>query len=692
MAEHPFTDLSFPVQWARLTPEFARTDIEYAMNIARDNIDRISNLPDSELNYKNVFEAYDNFDIELSQAANFLEHLTSVRDNEELRKADQEMNPRITEFYTKITLDDKLYSVIKKAAEKAKSENLTDTQKRFIELTLFSFQLSGAELEPEKKKEMMEINVELTKTTTQYKNNVLDSTNAFELYVSDPAELEGLPETSLSQAKEAAEKKGKSGQYLFTLHAPSILPVMKYAKNEALRKKLWEGKCTVGHSDKFNNEELVHKITELRDRKAKLLGFKSFSDLILKRRMAETGDNALKFVDDLSRKSFRQFREEAERVRQYKAKMVNDPNCEILPWEKIYYQELLRKEKYDFDDEVLRPYFPVDSVMKGIFSITSTLYGIDVREKQTFFRASPNDPVQEGKVEVWNPDVKFYEVFDKDTGEQIGAFYADWHPRDDKRSGAWMHPFYSLRENQPKNLGTICGNIQKPSGGKPALLSHDEVLTIFHEFGHLCHHLVTKTDIKSLAGTNVAWDFVELPSQFLENWGWEKEALDLFAHHYETGEKIPQEIFNKLIAAKNYNSATFMVRQLMFGKLDLELHHHYDQNHNKTVQEFDDEITKDYQIPCSVKTPSILFEFGHLFSDPVGYASGYYSYKWAESLEADAFTRFQKEGILNEKVGKEFKNKILIWGDSKPAAQLFRDFMGRDLDPTALLVKCDIKE
>lgn len=407
--------------------------------------------------------------------------------------------------------------------------------------------------------------------------------------------------------------------------------------------------------------------------------------------MALNGGNALHFVDEMHDKCKRQFLEESERLRQYKAKLVGDDKAEILPWERNYYQELLRKEKYDFDDESLRPYFPVDKVMKGVFSITSTLYGIDVREKETYYRESASDPIQEGKVEVWNKDVKYFEVFDKETGEQLGGFYADWHPRDDKKSGAWFHPFYSLYKSNPKNLGAICGNIQKPTGGKPALLDHSEVETIFHEFGHLCHGIVTKATIRSFAGTNVAWDFVELPSQFLENWTWERDALNLFASHYETGQQIPSEIFDKMIAAKNYNSAIFMMRQLSFGKIDLEIHHHFHKYDGMTVDQIDELVLKDYRVPCSVKAPSCLYNFGHLFNSPVAYAAGYYSYMWAEELEADAFTRFKKEGILNEKTGKEFRDKILIWGNSKPAADLFRDFMGRDPDPSALLTRNGIK-
>lgn len=688
---HPFLDIQFPVPWALLTPEQAQIDVDIAMKLAQDRIKAISELTDDKINYDSVFTALDECDIELDQGSCYLEHLNSVHDNEKLRNVYKELNPKVTEFYTRINLDPKLWAVVKKAAQKIENVQLTPVQKRYVEYTLLSFQLNGADLEDEKKEEFAKMQVEITKLTDQYKSNCLDSTNAFELFVEDKSELEGLPESSLTQAAEAAENKGKKGQYLFTLQYPSMYPVMKYAKNESLRKKIWEASCGIGHSGKYENSEILLKIASLRDQKAKILGFNSFADLSLTKRMAHNGDNALHFVGEMHLKCKRQFIEESERLREYKAKKVGDDKAEIMPWERNYYQEMLRQEKYDFDDESLRPYFPVDKVMKGVFTITSTLYGIDVREKETYYRESASEPIQEGKVEVWHKDVKYFEVFDKESGDQLGGFYADWHPREDKKSGAWFMPLYSLYKTNPKNLGVICGNIAKPSGNKPALLDHYEVETIFHEFGHLCHGIVTKATIRTFAGINVAWDFVELPSQFLENWTWERDALNLFAANYETGEQIPKEIFDKMIAAKNYNSAIMMMRQLSFGKIDLELHHHFHKYDGKDVEQIDEQVLEDFRVPCSVKSPSCLYNFGHLFNSPTGYAAGYYSYMWAEELEADAFTRFKKEGILNEKVGKEFRDKILIWGNSKPAADLFRDFMGRDPDPSALLERNGIK-
>lgn len=691
MEYHPFLAKQFPVPWAELTPEQAKIDIEYAMKLAEDNINAICNLTDDQITYDSVFKAYDQSDIELNQGFGYLSHLNSVHDNEALRAVYKELNPKVTELYTKFDLNPKLWAVVKKAAEKLQNADLSPVQKRYIEYTVVGFKLSGADLNETQKKEFAEISIEMSKLTEQYNTNVLDSTNAFELYVKDKSELEGLPETALTQASEAAEKKGHQGEFLFTLHFPSISPVLKYAKNDELRKKMWEGRNAIGHSGNFDNETLVGQILDLRNRKAQILGFKSFADLILTRRMAQNGDTALHFVDDLHQKCREQFFSEMEDLRKYKASKVQDENTVLLPWETHYYREMMRKEQYDFDEELLRPYFSVDSVMKGVFSITSILYGIDVIERETYYRASASEPIQEGKVEVWHPDVKYFEVFEKDTNEQLGGFYADWFPREDKRGGAWKSTLYSLYNSNPKNLAVIAGNIQKPTANKPALLNHYEVETIFHEFGHLCHSMVTKASIITFSGTCVPRDFVELPSQLLENWTWERDALNIFAKHIETGEIIPQDIFDKMIKAKNFMSAVFMMAQLSYGKIDLEIHHHYEKYKGKSVQEIDDDVLVDYRVKYPVPIASILFEFSHLFSHETGYAAAYYSYLWSEVLDADAFTRFAKEGILNEKVGHEFRDKVLIWGNEKPVDELFRDFMGRDPDPQALLIRKGIK-
>jgi oligopeptidase A len=430
---------------------------------------------------------------------------------------------------------------------------------------------------------------------------------------------------------------------------------------------------------------LIWKILALRDEKAKLLGKANFADIATARRMARSGRVALDFVENMHDRVLPAFERECRELEEFKAKETHSRVEPLEPWAVSYWMEKLRRAKYDFDEEELRPYFPIDRVIQGMFSLFGRLYGFRVRER-----------IGEKKPDVWHPDAHFYDIFDSVSGAHIGSFYADWFPRASKRSGAWMEgvSFGAAKADggHEPHLGLVCGNLTEPQGDKPALLTHREVETIFHEFGHLMHHVLTDVPVKYLAGTNVPWDFVEMPSQVSENWTWERASLDLFARHYETGQLIPQDIFGKMLAARHFGAARASMRQLSFGKMDLELHLNYERYKGRDLDETVKEILNGYLARTKSPASNNVRSFGHLFSSPMGYAAGYYSYKWAEVLDADIFTRFKKEGVLNEETGHEFRAKVLSKGNSRPPEELFRSFMGRDPDPDALLVREGILE
>ncbi len=693
---NPFLAPDFHVRWSTLVPEAVEPDIRLGLEIAKTNIAKVCEVGADEATYENTFLALEEASTALNHGWGRLNHLDSVSDNPAQREALNKMLPEVTDFYSSIALNDKLWAVLKAYGESDAAARLDPIRRRHVEETLADFRQSGADLPEAEKKRIAEIEAELSKLTKEYSEHVLDSTNAWDLVIDDEAKLDGLPDSAKAGALANAKAKGvatdEKSAWRFTLQFPSMFPVMQHLHDDSIRRQVWEASSKVGGYGDYDNTSLVWKILQLRQEKAAILGQKHFADLTLLRRMARTGESALGFIENLHERVKPAFLAEYRQLAAFKAAKTGEPEGPLEPWQVAYWAERQRKENYDLDDEALRPYFPVDGVMAGMFEIATKLFGITIKKLESVYYEPGTAPEgKSGAVEVWHPEVAFYELHDAETGAHLGSFYADWHPRESKRGGAWMNSLHTGGEGEP-HLGLIIGNMSPPVDGNPALLTHNEVETIFHEFGHLLHGLLSDVPVKSLAGTNVAWDFVELPSQIMENFCWDRESLDLFARHHETGAPIPKELFDKMIAAKNYMSGSGFMRQLGFAKADLELHIHLDRYAGKDLDEVDREILADYRAPLKTDAPSMMRRFGHLFSSPTGYAAGYYSYKWAEVLDADAFTRFQKEGILNGETGRAFREHVLSKGNSLAPDELYRRFMGRDPELEPLLVRAGLAE
>ena len=696
MSTHPFLAPDFHVRWSTLVPSAVETDIRFALETAKANIETICNVADDDATYDNTFLALENVSQALNDGWGRLNHLDSVADHPPQREALNRMLPEVSDFYSSISLNDRLWKVLRTFGESPAAAGLDDIRKRHVEETLADFRQSGADLPPDRKERVAAIEAELSRLTKQYSEHVLDSTNAWELVITDETQLAGLPESAKAAAAANARAKGvatdETPAWRFTLQVPSMFPVLQHLHDDEIRRQVWQASTKVGATGEYDNSSLVGEILRLRQEKAEILGHDNFADLTVLRRMARSGGAALEFIENLHARIRPAFLAEHKQLAQYKAAKTGQPEAPLERWETAYWAERQRKENYDLDDEELRPYFAVAGVMAGMFEIATRLFGISIRQRETIFIEPGSDvTAPAGTVEVWHSEVAFYEIHDAATGAHLGSFYADWHPRESKRGGAWMNSLHTGGPGEP-HLGLIIGNMTPPVGDRPALLTHGEVETIFHEFGHLLHGLLSDVPVKSLAGTNVAWDFVELPSQIMENFCWDRSSLDLFARHHETGEPIPDGLFAKMIAARNYLGASGFMRQLGLAKLDLELHLRAGVYLGRDLDEVDREILAGYRAPMKTEAPSIVRRFNHLFSSPTGYAAGYYSYKWAEVLDADAFTRFQSEGILNETTGRAFREHILSRGNSAPPDELYRRFMGRDPELEPLLVRAGLAE
>ena len=620
----------------------------------------------------------------LDQAWAPISHLHSVADTDQLRKAYTECIAKLTEYSTEFSQNVELYQAYLALSRSEGFSQLQQAQQQSIRNAIRDFQLGGVGLEGAAKQRYADIQQRLSELSTKFANNVLDATQAWYKHFTDASALQGLPDSALAQAAQAAKQKNLDG-YVITLDFPSYFAVIMYADNRQLREEIYrayatrasaEGKKADGSSaSEWDNAPLIEETLALRHELAKLLGFNNFAEKSLAAKMAESTHQVMGFLNNLVKKS----KPFAEKDYAELTQFAREQGCtDFQAWDATYYSEKLRIAKYDISQEILRPYFPAEKVIAGMFAVVERLFGISIEQKLNF--------------DTYHPDVRFYEI--KQQGKKVASFYLDMFAREHKKGGAWMADC-RVRRQTSKGLqlpvAFLTCNFTPPVGDKPSLLTHDEVTTLFHEFGHGLHHMLTQIDVAAVSGINgVAWDAVELPSQFMENWCWEPDAIPLISGHYETGEPLPDELLKKMLAAKNFQSGMQMIRQLEFSIFDFRLHAEYDPQHPQSAQE----ILKKIRAEVSVMIPPAFnrFEnsFSHIFAG--GYAAGYYSYKWAEVLSADAYSRFEDEGIFNPETGQSFLTEILQKGGSQEPMELFKKFRGREPQIDALLRHSGIVE
>lgn len=618
--------------------------------------------------FENTIAALDKSGETLEKVTNMLGNMLNAESTDELQELAQKVMPKLTEHSNNISLNERLFERVKAVRDNADNENLTGEQRMLVDKYYKSFVRGGALLDKEQKQQYRELTENLSLLTLTFEQNSLKDKNDFELHITDRKCLEGLPESLLNLAAEKAAAKGLDG-WLFTLDAPCYVPFMKYAADRELRKELYMGYNTISNRDNlYNNTEIVRHIVNTRIKIANLLGFKTFADYVLDNRMAENSANVYELLYKL-KDSYKPVAEkETETIRTLARE--RDGITDLMPWDWSYYSEILRKQKYDFDEEKLREYFELDKVIDGVFGLATRLYGITFRESK--------------EIPVYNKDVRSFEVYDEN-GEYLAVLYTDFYPRPTKQSGAWMTEFKGQwienGEDSRPHISLVM-NFNPPTEGKPALLNHSELNTFLHEFGHALHGMLSKVTYRSLSGTSVYRDFVELPSQIMENFSVEKDFLNTFACHYTTGEKLPETEIDKIKAAENFNAGYACIRQVSFGLLDMAWHT-LSREFEGDVEEFEKNAFAEVALLPQIKGTCMSTQFGHIFSG--GYAAGYYGYKWAEVLDADAFSLFKKNGIFDKATATSFRNNILSKGGSEHPMDLYVRFRGRKPTIDALL-------
>ncbi len=634
---------------------------------AKAEIDEIVNNTDTP-SFKNTIEALDFSGEQLDRISSIFFNLNSAETNEDIQKIAQEVSPLLSEFSNDIALNEDLFKRVKAVYKQKDTLDLTVEQQTLLDKKYKSFSRNGANLPEDKKLKLRDIDKKLSQLKLKFGENVLAETNKFEMLITNESDLSGLPEGAIEAAKQLAESKEKDG-WLFTLDYPSYIPFMTYADNRELRKKLAIAAGKKGfHNDALDNQTHVLDIAKLRFERAQLLGYKTHAHFVLEERMAKTPEKVSSFLNELLEKAKPAAQKEFENLQKF-AKEI-DGIEQLEKWDGAYYSEKLKQKLFDLDDEKLKPYFKLENVINGVFTVAQKLYGLHFEEITT--------------IDKYHQDVLTYKVVD-DQGNLVSIFYADFFPRAGKRNGAWMTSFkpqyVKNGENSRPHISIVC-NFTKPTKSKPSLLTFNEVTTLFHEFGHALHGMLANTTYPSLSGTSVFWDFVELPSQVLENWCYEKEALELFATHYETGDVIPMELIEKIKASATFHEGMQTLRQLSFGLLDMSWH-----GINPTtitdVKAHEVEAFENTKLYPDVAENCMSTSFSHIFQG--GYSSGYYSYKWAEVLDADAFEYFKEAGIFNKDVAKKFKDNVLSQGGIEDPMILYKRFRGQEPQPEALL-------
>jgi len=671
--KNPLLDNGGLPAFSQITPNIIQSAIE---TIIADNRQQIGGLVDKgDMSWDGLIKPISLLEDRLSKAWSPVRHLNSVKSSDTLREAYNNCLPLLSEYSTEMSQNRQLYQGYRNIADSPTYAELDSAQQKTVDDALKHFRLGGVDLEGADKQRYQQLQKELSELQSSFDNNLLDATQSWQKLVTDEPQLEGIPEYAMAMFKQLAEQNNQSG-YRLTLDMPSYIAVVTYAQSRELRKEVYEAYSTRASDQnitdkKWDNAGNMQQIVAKRAEKAKILGFDNYAEYSLETKMAESVKQVLDFLYDLAQRSKSAAVDELAERQAYAESLGFDG--ELQAWDYAYYSEKLKQHKYQISEEDLKPYFCDDNVIDGLFEIVKTLYGVDII-------------TVEKTVDVWDKSVRFYQI-NNPSGEMIGQFYLDLYARENKRGGAWMDECinrYHIDGKTQIPVAYLTCNLTPPIGDEPALFTHDEVITLFHEFGHGLHHMLTRIDVPEVAGINgVEWDAVELPSQFMENFCWQKQALELFARHYQTGDTLPEELFDKMVAARNFQSALQMLRQVEFALFDIKLHQQDGLSSAAQIQDILDQVRAEISV---VKTPlNNRFQngFSHIFAG--GYAAGYYSYKWAEVLSADVFSAFEEAGIFDATIGLKFLHCILEQGGSRPAMKSFRCFRGREPNIDALL-------